>query len=76
MSFANTNQSKSKIQWKNAIDAFTSNKEPFRCKKCGKLLAYEKILIGTIEIKCTRCKVNNNIYFDSIEELKKIMENT
>lgn len=32
----------------------------FRCKKCNKLLAKEKIN-GTLEIKCTRCGTINVI---------------
>lgn len=32
----------------------------FRCKKCNKLLAKEKI-IGVLEIKCTRCNTVNSI---------------
>lgn len=33
--------------------------KPFRCFKCGKLLAMENIIVGTVEIKCKSCKELN-----------------
>ncbi len=62
------------VDWVDIFRKFASKKDPFRCKECGRLLAYEKILLGAIDIKCPRCKSNNKIYFDDIEDIKNIID--
>lgn len=57
-----------------AFEYFTKDKELFKCRKCGKLLAYERILLGVVEIKCSRCKTNNMLVFDAIDAILKIIE--
>ena len=52
---------------------FISEKSEFRCRKCGKLLAYEKVLLGIVEIKCPRCKTVNKIIFDDIDAVVDII---
>jgi phage FluMu protein Com len=32
---------------------------PFRCSRCGRLLCLEKLVEGTLKIKCRRCKSMN-----------------
>ena len=34
---------------------------PFRCFRCGRLLAKEAILVGIVEIKCKNCKAINTL---------------
>ena len=56
--------------------------KPFRCWKCGRLLAKEHILVGVVEIKCKSCKETNlaigeyEIIDDDYENgTKKILDN-
>jgi len=57
-----------------AFKTFLSEKSEFKCRKCGKLLAYEKVLLGVVEIKCPRCKTINRILFDDIDSVIDIVE--
>ena len=59
--------------WVDIFKDFSKKKMKFKCRQCGKLLAYEKILLGTIEIKCPRCKTVNKLVFDDIEPIVKII---
>lgn len=51
-----------------------SELKPFRCWKCGRLLAKENILVGVVEIKCKSCK-EINLAIGEYEIIDDINEN-
>jgi len=61
------------IDWQKAFDLFIAQKRRWRCSTCGKTLAYEKILLGIIEVKCPRCKKLNTTLINGIDQMINII---